>query len=70
MAKSKSPDPLKPSIPLIVKLGSAAVHADELLSSDGHEFDKVALQGLLDDPEVKTWLEAMTKMGMLPVKRK
>jgi hypothetical protein len=53
---------------LAMKLGSIAVHAEELLSPDGHEFDKVALDNLLQDPEVKSWIEAMGPM--LPRKRK
>ncbi len=59
---------------LMVKLGSIAVHAEEFLSQTpeairGHEHDKIAIQQLLGDPEVKTWMENMSKIGMLPVKR-
>lgn len=63
------PDPLKPSVSLLVKLGSIAVHVDEMLSPKGHDYDKVAIQQLLNDPEVKPWIESMTDMAMLPVKR-
>jgi hypothetical protein len=59
-----------PSVTLLVKLGSIAVHADEMMSDDGHKFDRIALQGLLADPEVAAWLQAMGKMAMLPLKRK
>lgn len=62
-------DPLKPSITLLVKLGSIAVHAEEILSPKGHEVDRVALQTLFDDAEVIAWRKAMDKMAMLPVKR-
>ena len=62
-------DVLKPSASLLVKLGSIAVHADELLSLTGHPFDRHALQALFDDQEVKAWLAQMSKMAMLPVKR-
>jgi hypothetical protein len=62
-------DPLKPQLSLLVKLGSVAVHADEMMSSDGHPFDRVALRGLIEDPEVKEWVSKMTTMAMLPVKR-
>lgn len=62
-------DPFKPSISLLMKLGSAVVHADEMLLPGGHEFDRVALLQILDDPEVKTWIAQMTKKAMLPVKR-
>lgn len=62
-------DPLKPSVSLLVKIGSIAVHADEILSPSAHSFDRHALQTLFDDEEVKTWLGQMNKMAMLPVKR-
>lgn len=61
-------DPYKPSLSLLVKLGSIAVHADELASPDGHHFDAVALRQLIKDAEVRNWI---TSMGaFLPVKRK
>lgn len=71
MAKQKKylGDPTLPSIQLLVKLGSAVVHAEELLSPGGHEFDKAAFEGLVNDPEVRMWINAMTKLAMLPVKR-
>jgi hypothetical protein len=62
-------DPLKPSVSLLVKLGSIAVHMDELLSPAGHPFDKAALDSLQKDAEVKAWLEQMTTGAFLPVKR-
>jgi hypothetical protein len=60
---------LSPSLSTLVKLGSIAVHVDELFSSDGHEFDKLAIQNLLNDSEVVEWLAGMQKLAMLPVKR-
>ena len=62
-------NPLSPSVLLLVKLGSAIVHADEFHSAGGHEFDLVAMKQLLADPEVIAWISEMTKMAMLPVKR-
>jgi hypothetical protein len=62
-------DPLKPGPRLLVKLGSIAVHVEELLSPAGHGFDKIALQVLLNDPEVTEWRAAMDKMAMLPLMR-
>lgn len=62
-------DPFKPSISLLVKLGSIAVHVEELLSTKGHDFDKRALDSLLTDPEVWEWRQQMDKMAMLPLKR-
>jgi len=62
-------DALKPAITLLVKLGSIAAHVDELASPSGHIFDKIAVAGLLNDPEVKDWLAQMNKMAMIPRKR-
>jgi len=67
--KGKKPDPLAPAASLLIKLGSIAVHADEYLSPGGHPLDKVALDGLLRDPEVVAWRKAMDAMAFLPVKR-
>lgn len=62
-------DPLKPSLPLLIKLGSLIVHHEEAHSPTGHPFDLNAIKSLADDPEVRAWFEAMNKMAMLPVKR-
>jgi len=62
-------DPLTPAATLLIKLGSIAVHAEEFMSSDGHEFDAVILRGLLDDPEVQAWRIEMDAMAFLPKKR-
>jgi hypothetical protein len=62
-------DPLKPSVSLLCKLGSVAVHVDELLSPGGHAFDREALKTLFADVELQEWLEEMDRMAMLPKKR-
>ena len=62
-------DPLKPSPTLLCKLGSVLVHADELISSKGHAFDRHALEQLVDDPDVKEWLSQMNAMALIPRKR-
>jgi len=62
-------DTLKPSVGLLVKLGSLIVHYQELNSRGGHEFDKSAIDTLENDPEVRSWLDHMTKVGFLPLKR-
>ena len=59
--------PLTPPLSVLVKLGSIAVHVDEMLSQKGHEFDRHAIQTLLDDEEVKQWIKAMGPF--MPVKR-
>jgi hypothetical protein len=63
------PDPFTPSPSLLSKLGSIAVHVEELLGPTGHTFDKSALDSVLADPEVREWLAAMARMAMLPVRR-
>lgn len=62
-------DILHPTPALLCKLASIVVHSDELASPTGHDFDRVALESALNDPEVKDWLAAMTASGMAPVKR-
>jgi hypothetical protein len=57
------------TVALMVKLASVVVHVEELLSSDGHEFDQKALEGLVIDAEVKEWLRSIPSV-LLPVKRK
>lgn len=60
---------LQPSPSLLSKLGSIAIHVEEMLAPGGHEFDLAALQTLLADTEVRDWLAAMEALAMLPVKR-
>lgn len=62
-------NPLKPSISLLCKLGSIAVHAEEGTSKKGHEFDITALKSLLMDAEVMAWLKAMDDLALIPKKR-
>lgn len=62
-------DPLKPTVTLLVKLGSLLVHVEEGISPQGHPFDACAVNGLLNDPEVVAWKEQMDKMAFLPKKR-
>lgn len=61
---------LHPSAKLLVKLGSLVVHADEALSPDAHDYDRLAFRQLLEDPDVKEWIKGMAGMALLPVKRK
>ena len=56
-----------PSITLLMKLGSIVVHADEATELGGHSFDIGAMRTLIDDPEVKKWIEDMGVL--LPRKR-
>ena len=59
-----NPDPV-----VLCKLGSLIVHADEFMSSDGHEFDKIAFEQLMRDPQVIKWLAGMRKAALIPEKR-
>ena len=63
-------DPLVPSAALLCKLGSILVHSEEAGSSWGHEFDVIALQGLINDPQVVEWMQQMQDQGFLPEKRR
>lgn len=71
MTKSREEgnSPLKPSPALLCKLGSIIVHYEEMTSTGGHGFDKIALNALLADAEIQVWISEMQKMAMLPVKR-
>lgn len=52
---------------LASKLASVVVHSDEMLSPQGHYFDKAALLTACRDPEVQAWLKALGPLA--PVKR-
>lgn len=60
---------LNPSLPLLCKLGSIVVHADEATGPTRHQYDLIALRALVEDPEVKAWLVGMQKASFVPVKR-
>ncbi len=67
MAKNASP--LTPPVTVLVKLGSIAVHTEEMMSAKGHRYDALALVSLLEDQEVLDWLAQMDAMAMIPKKR-
>lgn len=58
---------------LLVKLGSIAVHAEEVLESPAaanvNPADFAAISTLLVDPEVVEWRKLMDGSGFLPKKR-
>lgn len=58
-----------PPLSVLCKLGSIAIHAEEFLSPEGHELDRLALKALLGDVELREWLERMNAAALLPVKR-
>lgn len=49
-----------------IKLASIAVHAREGASAKGHALDWAAVDGLIADPEVQTYLAALDKLALLP----
>ena len=59
----------KPSLSLLCKLGSIAVHTEEFFSLHGHTFDRDAILSLLKDEEVKSWIADMEFAAMVPKKR-
>lgn len=67
---TKNANPLNPSATVLCKLGSIAVHVQEMLEPGGHPFDRIALNGLLNDSDVKEWLAQMDAMAMIPNKRR
>jgi hypothetical protein len=67
--KKEKKDVLSPSPQLLIKLGSALVHADEFLSPSGHPVDRNAFDTVMKDSEVKEWIKGMAKLALLPVKR-
>jgi len=67
--KMGNDEPNNLPISLQAKLGSICVHVEEMLGPTGHEFDRAAIEQLLGDPEVVDFLEKMSDLGLLPVKR-
>ncbi len=66
---SKKIDPLKPSPTLLMKIGSAMIHAEELIETKfkNADFDIPAFNSVAQDSEVVEWVKAMGPM--LPHKR-
>lgn len=65
----KKNDPLKPSPSLLIKIGSAMIHAEEMIETKfkNAEFDVPAFRTVAEDPDVVEWVKAMGPM--LPRKR-
>lgn len=58
-----------PSLSVLIKLASLAVHADEMLAPGGHDLDREAIRGLLADTELRTYLAHPALRVYLPLKR-
>ena len=52
MSGKKKSDWEQPSLTLLIKVGSAVVHAQEFISAGGHVFDLQAFHAMVSDPEV------------------
>ena len=66
--------PLTPSVKILARLGSAVVHAEEILSDPAtarmvNDLDRAAFWGLVNDPEVKEWIAQMDKKALIAVRR-
>lgn len=53
---------------LAAKLAAIVVHADEMLSADGHPFDRAALLQAVNDADVQDWIKRCGALA--PVKRR
>lgn len=62
-------DPLNPSLALLAKLGSLVVHIEEYMSPTGHDFDRQAILTGLQDDDLQSWLDQMTMLQFVPVRR-
>ena len=62
-------DPLKPSATVLIKLGSIAVHVEEMIETKfkNVDFDLPPVKADLSDPEVRAWIKDMGVF--LPLKR-
>ncbi len=84
-AEEKKSDPLAPATDVLIKLGSLAVHVEELIEcaggfeefegtllllSDAIPFDVAAIRTILEDESFKAWRAEMSRLALLPVKRK
>lgn len=61
--------PLNPDVRTLAKLGSIVAHVEEFFSSGAHEFDKAAIDALVQEPDVRAWLDGMRRLALLPVRR-
>jgi len=62
-------DVLKPTPQLLIKLGSIIVHYEEWISGNGHELDKITIDAMMKQDDVKEWFKGMNEMALLPLKR-
>ncbi len=58
----------KTTMALLIALGSLIVHHEEYLETN-HPIDKVAIDSIRNQPEVKDWFDDMNSAAFLPLKR-
>ena len=62
-------NPFEPTPTLLISLGSLIVHYEEWTSQKGHDNDKIAIDSIRNQPDVKEWFEQMSNSAFLPLKR-
>lgn len=55
---------------LLIKLGSLAIHVEEMFGSNGHQFDVEVIKTLLNDAEIRDFLDNPEMAVFLPIKRR
>jgi hypothetical protein len=68
-APGEIPDGLRPTLGLLVKLGSIARHVEEATGPTPSPLDLQTAATLAGDPEVTAWLNAADRYALLPVPR-
>lgn len=58
-----------PNLSCAVKLASLVTHIEEYLSSNPHEYDVIAIKGILDDKEVQEYVAYLKEYGLGVMKR-
>lgn len=69
-AHGQIPDELRPTLGLLVKLGSIARHVEEASGPAPSPLDLEVASSLARDPEVSDWLQAADRYALLPVTRR
>lgn len=69
MSTENQKDVLSPSPQLLVKLGNIIIHYEEWTSGKGDPVDKITIDAIMKQDDVKEWFDGMNKMALLPLKR-
>lgn len=57
-----------PDAGVAVALASIAVHAEECMET-GHQFDALAIQGAMQAPGVREYIDQLDQLALVPRKR-